>query len=280
LKGIDHLVLCGNDLESMRRAYAALGFTLTPPAQHPFGTHNSLIQLDHVFLELLSIVNPVAIAEHEPDHFSFAAFNRDFLKSGEGFSMLVLDSDDASRDVADFRERGLITYEPFDFSRRAKLPSGEQVTVAFSLAFVSSLQMPRCGFFCCQQHAPQYFWQPQYQTHPNGAKTVLEVALVADRPDNLKSFLESFAGSASSIIDGGFKITTARGDIVALTPERFEKRYYSPPPDLKEGPCFAGYTLGLDATRYHREPAHVPAHQFGCTIRFRPVSVAAGSKHQ
>ena len=57
MSGIDHLVLCGRDLEEMRRRYGALGFTLTPPAHHPFGTGNSLVQLDRCFLELLVVAD-------------------------------------------------------------------------------------------------------------------------------------------------------------------------------------------------------------------------------
>ena len=51
--------------------------------------------------------------------------------------MLVFASDDARRDQAAFAESGLETYAPFDFERRAKLPDGSEVTVGFSLAFVT-----------------------------------------------------------------------------------------------------------------------------------------------
>ena len=44
--GIDHLVLCVRDLERARDLYRRLGFTLTPPARHPFGTGNSLVQFE------------------------------------------------------------------------------------------------------------------------------------------------------------------------------------------------------------------------------------------
>src|SRR5688572_20832003 len=167
MKGIDHLVLCGRSLDAMRETYGRIGFTLTPPAQHPFGTQNSLVQLDQTFLELLSLGDEAKIPEHDEQRFSFAAFNRDFLKRQEGFSMLVLDSGSARQDVANYRRLGLRIYEPFDFSRRAKLPGGQEAVIGFSLAFVSSPDMPMCGFFCCQQHAPQYFWQESYQRHAN-----------------------------------------------------------------------------------------------------------------
>src|SRR5918992_1617640 len=107
MKGIDHLVLAGRDHQAMRESYEALGFSLTPEARHPFGTGNSLIQLERCFLELLSVFEPDKIPEPESERFSFAAFNRDFLARREGLSMLVLDSSDARADVAAFRAAGL-----------------------------------------------------------------------------------------------------------------------------------------------------------------------------
>jgi hypothetical protein len=275
MKGIDHLVLCGSDLEATRQKYAALGFTLTPPAQHPFGTKNSLVQMDNVFLELLSVAQPAKIPEHRAGHFSFAAFNRDFLKKGEGLSMLVLDSEDARADAATYRQHGLETYEPFDFSRRAKLPTGEEVVVAFSLAFVSSPQMPRCGFFCSEQHTPQYFWQPNYQTHGNGAQTVLEVALVAERPREIKSFLEHFSGYQAIALDDGLRIATKRGEIGVRTPESFHESYRVSPPDLSDGPRFAGFTVGLRNTSPRPDLFGETVELFGAAIRFKAMPVAA-----
>ena len=50
-RGIDHLVLAVRDLEKARTFYQRLGFTLTPRAQHPWGTANHLAQLNGCFLE-------------------------------------------------------------------------------------------------------------------------------------------------------------------------------------------------------------------------------------
>ena len=54
--GLDHLVLCVRDLEAARAAYTHFGFTVTPRAVHPFGTGNSLVQLEGTYLELLTVV--------------------------------------------------------------------------------------------------------------------------------------------------------------------------------------------------------------------------------
>lgn len=246
MRGIDHLVLAVADLEAARRRYGDLGFTLTPPGRHPFGTGNSLVQLDGAFLELLSIAEPAAIPPHEPGRFSFAAFNRDYLDSGDGFSMLVLDSRDARADADAFRKAGLVTYEPFDFSRTAELPSGEDVKVGFSLAFTGHPDIESAAFFTCQQHAPEHFWRPEYQVHENTAHTVLEVCLVTDRPLRFAEFLQAFAGSDEvAASDSAVEVATARGRLAVLTGEAFAERYGTPAPDTHPLPALAGYTVGV-----------------------------------
>jgi hypothetical protein len=250
VKGIDHLVLAGRDLEAMGERYRTLGFTLTPSARHPFGTGNSLVQLDGCFLELLAVVDPAVVPEHRPGHFSFAAFNRDFLLDGEGFAMLVLDSTDARADVAHLRACGLDTYAPFDFSRKAKLPGGEEVTVGFSLAFATHKDIPRAAFFTCQQHAPQHFWKPEYQRHANTAETILEVCLVAEDPKRFDGLLAQFAEAKPEEMRGGTRIATARGDIVMITPQAFVDRYGIGPPSPAQGPRLAGFAVGVRETYF------------------------------
>jgi glyoxalase-like protein len=245
MKGIDHLVICGRDHPAMREAYAALGFTLTPAARHPFGTGNSLIQLEGCFLELLSIFEPDKIPEPEAGRFSFAAFNRDFLAEREGLSMLVLDSTDARADVAAFRAAGLRTYEPFDFSRQARLPDGGEATVGFSLAFATDPRLPSMAFFTCQQHAPEHFWKAQYQRHPNRALTVLEVSMIAEKPSDHAQFLSAFCGIRAEPVKGGIAVRTARGNISCVTPQCFGESFARDAPDLSGGPRFGGFTIGV-----------------------------------
>lgn len=75
-RGIDHLVLCVNDLDLCAAFYWDLGFTTTPRAQHPWGTDNCLIQLNGSFIELLTVLRPSLITEDRPKAFSFGAFNQ------------------------------------------------------------------------------------------------------------------------------------------------------------------------------------------------------------
>lgn len=220
-RGIDHLVLPVRDLAAARSLYERLGFTLTPVARHPWGTENSLVQMDGAFLELLAVADPAGIEDPGPGRFSFGAFNRDFVARGEGISMLVLDSDDEAADRADFAARGLPVYEPFRFERQARRPDGSQRTVAFSLTFTSDPAIPAAGFFTCRQHFPENFWNPALQGHANGVTAVAAAVMVALEPAAPASFLSAFAGAPARPVDGGFSIATARGRVDVLEPGAF-----------------------------------------------------------
>jgi catechol 2,3-dioxygenase-like lactoylglutathione lyase family enzyme len=246
-RAIDHLVLCVRDLEAARATYRRLGFTLTPPARHPWGTGNSLVQLQGNFLELLSIAEPEKIEPPSPGQFSFGSFSRSFLEKREGMAMLVFATSDARADQAEFAARGLRTYAPFDFSRRARLPDGSEVTVAFSLAFATDPRMPEAAFFTCQQHAPQYFWKPEYQRQANGARRVVEVVMAAPDPAGLADFFGMLVEpSAITRQEGQLSVALEGGTLLILDPPRLAARFPRLPlAHLPQTPCFVGYSIGV-----------------------------------
>jgi Glyoxalase-like domain len=245
MKGINHLVLTGHDLEKLRAAYQKLGFTVTPLGQHPFGTGNSIIQLHGTYLELLSLTVPQDVPEHRAGHFSFAAFNRDYLARHEGFSMMVLDTPDARADIQRWRAAGLQTYEPYDFSRMAKMPDGADVKVGFSLAFVNHPSAPWLGLFACQHYKPEYYEQPQYLNHSNGASTVQDVWVTGEQAQDLADFIGAITG-ATGVREGTDRTVfeTRTGAIVLARPRAFEVAFGVPAPHLEDGPHLAGLTVG------------------------------------
>ncbi|MEX2615402.1 MAG: VOC family protein [Alphaproteobacteria bacterium] len=250
-RGIDHLVLCARDLEAARAAYGSFGFTTTPPARHPFGTANSLVQLQGSFLELIAVADPAEIRQPLPGAFSFGQYIRKFLQRREGMSMLVFESRDAGADQAEFLRKGIDTYDPFHFERQAQLPDGQSVIVGFSLAFATTPDMPEAVFFTCQQHAPQYFWKPEYQSHANGARAISEIVMVAESPGHLARFFARLQPPCAVSLDSkGLQVVTSRGQITVITTDAFMDRYGAPAhgPDT---PYFAAYTIlvaDLDAT--------------------------------
>jgi hypothetical protein len=194
-RDIDHLVLAVRDLAAARDTYGRLGFSLTPPASHPFGTINSLVQLQGNYLELLAVAEPAQIPEPSPEHFSFAAFNRDFLEVREGMSMVALHSEDAAADRADFERHKLPVYETVRFARTARDASGVALPVSFSLTFTSDARTHgQAGFFTCQHHSPENFWRDAFQRHANGALKVDSAVFVTRDPADFHEFLTHFTG--------------------------------------------------------------------------------------
>ena len=244
-RGIDHLVLCVSDLDRAIAFYRRAGFTTTPRAQHPWGTDNTLVQLQGCFLELLTIARPELIEETAHRRFGFGAFNRDFLARGEGMSMLVFESNDARSDRDALSARGLPPWDVFDFERQARLPDGSSVRVAFSLAFATDERMPHAAFFFCQQHAPEYFWKPEYQRHDNGAHLVDEVVMVAARPAQWSDFFAAVQEPESiECTDDCLGVSTPRGRISVLTPSAAQRRFRGVEVAAGDGsPRFVGYSL-------------------------------------
>lgn len=212
-RGIDHLVLAVRDLDAACATYAALGFTLTPRAVHPFGTANSIVQLEGCFLELLELDDPAIIPPTDGPA-SFAQFNRDFLTHREGMSMLVLEGKDPAGEAEEFRGAGIAARDPFSFERDAKLPDGGVARVGFTLVFADFPHSSQAGFFTCTQHRPDLFWRPGYQKHANGACTIADVTLAAPDTARMAAFISSFVGAgAIKAEEGGPSVDTGRGRV-------------------------------------------------------------------
>ena len=94
-RGLDHIVHAVRDLDAAADLYRRLGFTVGARNRHPWGTHNHIVQLPGFFIELLTVAEPERLGT---DGFStmFAAYNRDFVARGEGFSLLILESKDVT----------------------------------------------------------------------------------------------------------------------------------------------------------------------------------------
>ena len=224
--GLDHVVVAVQDLDAAGKVWEDLGFTVTPEARHPWGTANRLVQLDGFFVELLSIADESLIREAGEGEFSFGAFNRDFLKSREGGSMVVFESRDPDQDRAAFEKHHLQTYAPFSFEREARAPNGSVRKVAFDLTFVTDPLAPGIGYFTCRNRFPENFWKVEYQTHANGAAAIDEIVLVAGDPcdhhEFLGSLIEQREMRATSL---GLELKTPRGRIQVLTPDAYSRLF-------------------------------------------------------
>ena len=242
--GLDHVVHAVRDLDAAAEFYRRAGFTVGARNRHAWGTHNRIVQLQSCFVELLEVAEPEKIAPHGAHSFSFGAFNRDFVGLREGFSMLILNSGNAVEDARGFETAGIGGFKVFDFAREGTKPDGATVKLAFSLVFACDPASPHLGFALCQHHFPENFWDPAFQTHANGAKTVSGVAMVAENPSDHHIFLKAFTGvsdlHASSI---GVKARVGNGDVEIMAPISFRDQF-------GVSPAVDGEGMTLDALRF------------------------------
>jgi len=243
-RGLDHIVHAVRDLDAAADLYRRFGFTVGARNRHPWGTHNHIVQLPEFFIELLAVAEPERLGT---DGFStmFAAYNRDFVARGEGFSLLILESKDARADAATFSAAGFAASEDLRFERDARRPDGSSVKVGFSLAFAEDKAVHDIHFASCQQHYPENFWNPAFQEHSNSVAGVVGVVVVANQPEQHKQFFEVFADASAVARPGGFAIATSRGMIEVVSPAAFLQRFGVKPPDMARGARLAALRFAV-----------------------------------
>eukprot|EP01037_Dinobryon_pediforme_P006296 gene6296-6368_t len=193
----DHIVIAGHNLDALRDFYARIGFQVGHRNIHPWGTENHIVQFDGTFLELIGLPSEGrALAGPTP---YFAEFVRDYLAKREGLAMLVLASANAQADFDDFAQHNISGGPLFDFARTARRPDGQEIRVAFTLAFAKPSVPMLSGFFTCQQHFPENFWNKNFQIHKNGAINLREVLFVSSQLHLDVDFFTAFSGVNAAV---------------------------------------------------------------------------------
>ena len=266
-RGIDHLVLAVADLDAAGQFYEAMGFTVGARNRHPWGTENRIVQFPGTFLELIAVGGGAAIPPHHGPSFSFGAFVAESLSRREGLAMLVLESRNASVDWSAFEDAGIGGFEPVSFSRLGRRPDGRPVHVAFTLAFARDVMAPEVGLFVCQQHYPENFWNPAFQTHPNGARGVLAVTMVAENPSDHAQALSAFTGVRDfAATSAGLTFVTPRGTLAVRTAAAFA---FETGLHLADTPArLAGFTVAV------ADPAAVASRLVAAGIAYASVDGA------
>jgi hypothetical protein len=155
---IDHAVIAVRDLGAAARAFAELGFTLTPLGLHSIGSRNHCIMLRSTYIELLE-----PAAEHP-----WLAYYRDFVARGDGLAALALATSDAQASYSDLIAHGVAADPPMDLARPV-IVEGEPRTARFCL-----VQITR-EVFLCQHLTRELVWRPQWQSHANRAAELVAV---------------------------------------------------------------------------------------------------------
>ena len=218
---IDHCVLPVPDLDTARMRLASLGFTVAPDGLHPFGTENACVYFaDDTFLE------PLAIAQRETAEAAALKGNvfvaRDaayrFRRGENGFSALVMATDDAAADDRQFRENGMSAGRMLRFSRKAADASGKSGTASFKLAFAADLRAPDAFFFTCERVAAPAIDRSALQRHDNGVTGIAAIVMSESNPSDFQYFLQEVLNQRDvNAHSFGIELVAANGNVAAYT---------------------------------------------------------------
>lgn len=197
--GLDHAVILVRDLEAARRAYARMGFTLTPRGVHSLGSQNHCIMFERDYLEIMAVPRP---------HPALQYFS-DFLARGEGLGALALATDDAGGLHAELAAQGIAADAPLDFSR----PVAGLGEARFRLLQLPVDLVAGCRMLACQHFTRDLVWRQEYCEHAVGAMAIAAVAVVAEDPHAAASGYARLLDEHAQAIDEGLLVQTGSAPI-------------------------------------------------------------------
>jgi hypothetical protein len=216
VKGLDHVVVMVDGIDAAERQYARLGFQVQPRGYHrKLGTANHLMIFDRDYFEILGIVEPTP----------FNAERREWLKDGGGLANVALATDGADLAYEAFKAAGLNPDAPLDFDRAVEI-DGRTEHARFRTVRIPKTNMPVVGFFVCEHLTPQFVYRPEWAKHPNGARGILGVTVIAEQPAKWADEVAKYFGPNAVRREGGAIVAdTGSHHIRYLTREAYIERY-------------------------------------------------------
>ena len=216
VRGLDHVVVMVDGIDAAQAACERLGFQVQPRGFHrKLGTANHLMIFDTDYFEILGIVEDT----------EFNAERREWLKSGGGLANVALATDGADISFEAFRKAGLNPDAPLFFDRAVEV-AGKTEHAQFRTVRIPKTNMPVVGFFVCEHITPQFVYRPEWANHPNGARGIAGVTVIAEQPAKWMPELEKYFGTGSARRDGnGVVVDTGTQPIRYLTRQDYAARY-------------------------------------------------------
>ena len=216
VRGLDHVVVMVDGIDAAQRQYEKLGFQVQPRGFHTrLGTANHLMIFDKDYFEILGIV------EDTP----FNAERREWLKDGGGLANVALATDGADLAFDAFNAAGLNPDAPLFFDRAVEV-AGKTEHAQFRTVRIPKTNMPVVGFFVCEHLTPQFVYRTEWARHPNGARGIAGVSVIAEQPARWIAELEKYFGAGSARRDGeALVVNTGTQPIRYLTRKDYLARY-------------------------------------------------------
>ena len=218
---LDHLVFPTLSLDVSQKRHEQLGFTVAARGVHPFGTENACVYVaDGTFLESLAISQreTAEAASLSGNVFTArdAAFR--FRKGQEGFSAIVLGSDDAAGDQEQFEKAGISAGHKLDFGRDFVGPDGKSARMDFRLAFAADLRSPDSFFFTCQRINVPKADRSKLTGHENGAVSIKTVLMSEPNPTDFQYLIQEVVNERDVEAHSfGMDIKTGNATLSVLT---------------------------------------------------------------
>lgn len=266
---LDHLVLPVASIETARSRYEQLGFTVAPDGRHPFGTENCCIFFkDGTFLEPLGIAHRETCEAQSLKGNTFVANDQSyrFRRGLEGFSHLVVKSDDAKGDDRLYKSEGISGGKMVRFSRAFATPDGEKGKVSFHLAFAADRRSPDSGFFSCEVVDPPQVDRSALQTHHNGVTALKEIILSEVNPTDFQYFLQTYLNQREMDADSfGMSFDASNGIVTVLSPDGMQAFYGIETERQERGMQFQAFVLGVHDLA--KTQLHMDQHGIDCTLK-------------
>ena len=276
---LDHLVLPTADLAICQKRHEQLGFIVAPKGVHPFGTENACIFLnDGTFLE------PLAIGQREEAEAAALAGNvftaRDaafrFRKGQEGFSAIVMGSQDAAGDHKQFQKSGISAGSILDFGRDFVTPEGVSSRMDFRLAFAADLRSPDSFFFTCQRINVPKADRSKLTGHDNGAQGIKAVIMSEPNPTDFQYLLQEAVNERDVEAHSfGMDIKAANATLSVMTHAGLKAFYGLDTHGERRGILMRGIVFGvqdLAKTRYFLTSRAIDFTELGGKIVVKPVT--------
>ena len=286
--GIDHPLIAVEDLESVRERLCSIGFAMTPPGLHPWGTGTSLAVFAGCLLEIVSVRDARRLDDKAVPGFGFGRHVQRYLTAREGVALTALHSVDPEREAARARAAGFEVSGRIEFGRDVVLPDGTPDRTRTTLVPLPDREHERLSFFLCCQHRRDLVEVPAWMAHANAVVGIGGITVLADAAshERIARRLGGLFGRPESA-ERGFDLRTANGTISVRTGAAIESEFGPLPESLgdERSPSVVAMTFrSADMRRTaealaasgeavrERDGASVltEAHRFGNTfLRFR-----------
>jgi catechol 2,3-dioxygenase-like lactoylglutathione lyase family enzyme len=211
VKGIDHLVIRGSDLDASETAYRKLGFSLTPRGFHAGrGSANHTAPLSGGnYFELLQLP---------------AGGDGDSFPDREGLVAIALSPNDSRAIYAELTMLGYQVEPPRDLSRPVDLPEGVREARFLNASF-PRVAPAAVRWFACQHFTRDLVWRPEWEAHANGAERLVEAIVVHPSPVQLQATYAELFGEAVRYERECLVVAFPQDTISFLSPRAFQARF-------------------------------------------------------